>query len=138
MEVNKDIRWKQRFDNLEKVYLMLEKYLQIENPSDIERAGGIHLFELCFELSWKTMKDFLESEGFQLNSPRNVIKQAFQSDLIDEGHLWIDLLDDRNLYTHIYDEKIANEIDIRIKGKYYQLIKRLCERFKEEKKCTVS
>ncbi len=36
MSNTKDIRWKQRFDNYEKAYLLLEKACLIENPSETE------------------------------------------------------------------------------------------------------
>jgi nucleotidyltransferase substrate binding protein (TIGR01987 family) len=77
MKMNQDIRWKQRFQNYEKAYLLLERALEIVEPSDIERAGLIHFFEMAFELSWKLMKDYLEQEGFTVTSPRETIKQAF-------------------------------------------------------------
>ncbi|MCK4345422.1 MAG: nucleotidyltransferase substrate binding protein, partial [Bacteroidales bacterium] len=66
---NKDIRWKQRFQNFEKAFLLLEKAVSIDNPSEVERAGLIQFFEITFELSWKLMADYLEELGFVANSP---------------------------------------------------------------------
>ncbi len=125
MENKKEIRWKQRFVNFEKAFLLLERTIKIGKLSEAERGGLIQFYEVSFELSWKTMKDYLESIGFSTKSPRETIKQAFQSEIIKDGHIWIDALDDRNLTTHIYDEEIIIKISGEIIEKYYPAIKEL-------------
>lgn len=60
------------------------------------------MFEIAFELSWKTLKDFLESEGFDTPTPRKTLQQAFQSGFIKQGHEWNDALNKRNLLTHTF------------------------------------
>jgi len=37
----KKIRWRQRFDNFENAYELLEEYIDIANPNELERAGII-------------------------------------------------------------------------------------------------
>lgn len=115
----KEIRWRQRFDNFEKAYKLLENHIDIDNPSELERAGIIQFFEMAFELSWKVMRDYLEAQGFQVKSPRETIKQAFQAEIIADGHSWLDALEDRNLTAHTYDENTAKEIEHRIKTRYF-------------------
>jgi nucleotidyltransferase substrate binding protein (TIGR01987 family) len=126
----KDIRWKQRFQNFEKAYLFLEQSTSIEKLTDIERAGLIQFFEMTFELAWKVIKDFLQEEGFSVSSPKDAFKQAFQAELIKDGHVWIDALEDRNLTVHTYDEKTAIEVEKKIKEKYYPALKELYILFK--------
>ena len=63
MDELKAVRWRQRFQNLDKAFGQLARGLAIENPSDIERQGVIQSFEFTFELSWKTLKDYLEAQG---------------------------------------------------------------------------
>lgn len=125
--MDKDIRWKQRFQNFEKTFSLLEKAADIEGPSDTERAGLIQFFELSFELAWKTLKDYLESQGFQVKSPRETLKQAFQSGLITEGHAWMEALDDRNLTAHTYNEAAILKVSDLIKDKYFPLLMALRE-----------
>ena len=125
MENKKEIRWKQRFVNFEKAFLLLERTVKIEKLSEAERGGLIQFYEVSFELSWKTMKDYLESIGFSTKSPRETIKQAFQIGVIKDGYVWIDALDDRDLTTQIYDEEITIKISNAIVEKYYPAIKGL-------------
>ena len=54
--VLEDIRYKQRFENFEKSFLLLKQALDIDEPSIVEKAGAIQFFEISFELSWKLMK----------------------------------------------------------------------------------
>ncbi len=71
--------------------------------------GIIQAFEFTFELCWKTLKDYLVSEGFSdLNSPRQVLKQAAQSGLLRAPEVWFDMLDKRNLLSHTYDQALAD------------------------------
>ena len=106
VDVLKDIRWKQRFENFNKVYILLEKYSKEQNLSELEQAGIIQFFEVTFELAWKVLKDYLEKDGFIVKSPRETIKQAFQNDLINDGHIWIEALANRNLTTHTIEFRL--------------------------------
>ncbi len=128
MENLKKIRWKQRFENFEKSYKLLSFYVDKKLESDIEKAGLIQFFENTFELSWKLMKDYLESLGFEPKSPRDTIKTAFQNGLIEDGHIWLSALADRNLTTHTYDEEFANKMVEEIISIYFLEMKKLYEK----------
>ncbi|MBN6206609.1 nucleotidyltransferase substrate binding protein [Ralstonia pickettii] len=128
----KDIRWRQRFENFEKSYKLLEKYSDQNIESEIEKAGFIQFFEMTFELSWKVLKDYLEAEGYIVNSPRETIKQAFQMGIIEDGHNWLEALSKRNLTTHTYNEKFAADFVTDIKKKYFPLFKQLHKNLLEE------
>lgn len=74
----KEIRWKQRFENLTKAYNQLHAAMErIDQLSTLEKDGLIQRFEYTFELAWKTMKDYLESQEVTAGFPRDVIKAAF-------------------------------------------------------------
>ncbi len=124
-----DIRWKQRAAQFEKAFALLQTAIALESPSIIERAGLIQFFEMAFELAWKLLKDYQEAEGFMIKSPREAIKQAFQSGLIDNGHDWVDALDDRNLTTHTYQEQIAVAVEQKIRKTYFPLLQALHHSF---------
>jgi len=123
----KSIRWKQRFENLTRSFGLFKRICAIENPSEAELMGLIQSFEIVFELSWKTVKDYLEAEGYQVASPREVIKQAFQNEILEDGSLWLEALTSRNQMAHLYDEKIAERVTTQIKEQYLPMIKQLHE-----------
>ncbi len=130
---NLDIRWKQRLQNFNKAMNHLENALEIENPNFVQKAGIIQLFEMSFELAWKLLKDFLEEQGFQyVQSPRAALKKAFEIGLIEHGHQWMQMLEDRNRTSHTYDEEKATEIEQIIKHKYFPLMKALQTTFNQK------
>ena len=131
--INHDVRWKQRFVHFQKAFSLLEQTLKIEQPSDAERAGLIQFFEISFELAWKVLKDYLEKEGFTVVSPRDAIKQAFQAGMLDEGHIWIEALKDRNLTVHTYEEKIAVAVEKKIKESYFPALQQFAQTFTTKK-----
>ena len=84
--MTQDIRWIQRLSNLQNALKNLGIALAIKNPDVAQRAGMIQFFEMCFDLSWNAIKDYLEAQGFgDLKSPRASLKKAFQIGLIGEG-----------------------------------------------------
>ena len=71
----------------------------------------IQRIEFCTELSWKLMKRYLdENLVIGHNSPRSVVKEAYKQRLIEDGEIWLDILEDRNLKSYTYDELTANRI----------------------------
>lgn len=85
MNASRDTRWHQRFENLERAFRLLQEAAGRQSLSDLEAEGMVQRFEYTFELAWKTLKDFLELQGFSVAYPREVIKTAFQVGLISMG-----------------------------------------------------
>ena len=116
-----ELRWKQRFENLKKANKnLLETVCEINktNLNKIYTMAIIQAFEMSFELAWKTMKDYLEHDGILADSPRTTIKEAFSSRLIEDGQLWIDMMEARNKTSHTYKEEFANSLAIEILDVY--------------------
>ena len=89
----------------------MEKYSGKENLSELEQAGIDTIFlRWLLRLAWKVLKDYLEAEGYIVKSPRETIKQAFQNEIINDGHIWMDALSIRNLTTHTYDENLVKKL----------------------------
>ncbi|MDI6603784.1 MAG: nucleotidyltransferase substrate binding protein [Thermoanaerobacteraceae bacterium] len=132
MDQFKNIRWRQRFVNFEQSYKLLNKYINQPIRTELERAGIIQFYEIAFELSWKLMKDYLEAQGLDVKSPRETIKQAYQMGLIENGHIWIDALADRNLTVHTYDEKLAEKMVKDIVQVYFPELRKLYEKLSKE------
>lgn len=84
--------------------------------------GTIQRFEFTFELAWKVAKNFLSYNGIEVETPRLVIKESFKAGIIKDGDGWIDMLEDRNKTSHIYDEKQALKIYEKIKQSHFRLL----------------
>jgi nucleotidyltransferase substrate binding protein (TIGR01987 family) len=129
--MNKEIRWKQRFDNLNHAFNKLNSAVsEVKNLSPLEKEGVIQRFEYTFELCWKTLKDYLESVGVEAQFPRDVIKKSFQYELIGDGDIWINMLDKRNLLAHCYDEKLFEQAVALIVCDFHPQIKLLHQTLK--------
>lgn len=130
---NKDTRWKQRMENFTKAYNKLSEAISLyPHLNDIEKEGMVQRFEYTFELAWKTLKDYLESKGEIEKFPRDVIKKAFETQLITEGELWLEMLDNRNRMAHTYDETNFNTIISKITESYFTAIEQLMNTLKSE------
>ena len=103
MKQQEDIHWKQRFHNFKNAFYFLNKAISITTPNAIEEAGIIQAYEFTFELAWKTLKDYLETNSVIAQLPSDVLKEAFRYGLIHNGDTWLDMLDKRKLIalTHM-------------------------------------
>ena len=93
--------------------------------TDIVRDAVIQRFEFCFELTWKALKLYLERQGHECGGPRGTLKKAFAEGLVttpEEADLWLQMLEDRNLTSHTYDEALAKTIYQHIAGSYASLL----------------
>ena len=127
-----DVRWKQRFDNLQRAYQRLRWALEIhqQDPgNELIRMAAIKAYEFTFELSWKTLKDFLVYNGIDAKLPREVLKQAFATGLLNNGQLWIDMLEERYLMAHTYDDTRARKAVDQIQERYFGGLQQLHDLF---------
>ena len=132
-----DIRWKQRFSNYQKAFLRLEEAVRLSQNRELsylEKQGFIQAFEFTFELSWKTLKDFLLFHGnaTDLYGSRDVFRQAFSLGIISDGEVWMKMIKSRNLTSHIYDEKVIDEIITLIRKSYFDRFSELRQRLTKE------
>ena len=129
MSSNPDIRWKQRFQNFDRAFVLLRDALENgpDSLNQLEKEGVIQRFEFSFELAWKTLKDYMEQDGFVFATitPRQVIKEAFAAKILKEGQVWIDMLDHRNLLSNTYNlvkfEEAVKALHDRYLGAFDQL-----------------
>lgn len=57
-----------------------------------------------------------------MSFPREVIKTAFQYELVQDGEVWMEMLENRNLLTHTYEEKRFLAALVKIVSEYYPAI----------------
>jgi len=127
-----DIRWVQRFDSFIKALATLERSVEAAKSrslNELEEQGLIQGFEFTFELSWKLLKDYLESKGFKdFHGSKDTFKLAFQEGLISDGELWMEMIENRNRSSHTYDLNIAKQIISVVISKYVSKFKELSEK----------
>lgn len=104
--------------NLEDIYLYKEPY------DNVIMTGLVGLYEICFEQSWKAIKEILTINGIaesQTGSPRQILKSAYQVGLIKDEDTWLAALVSRNNVAHAYNQEIAKDIIKQTQNKYFHM-----------------
>ena len=114
-----------KFDNFCSALANLKDIFEYEEPyNNVVLTGLVALYEICFEQSWKAMKEILEQNGVseaQTGSPRQILKTAYQTGLVKDEQLWLNALVTRNNVAHAYNQAIALDIVRKTKATYYQM-----------------
>lgn len=85
----------------------------------IIRDGMIQRFEFTVELCWKTLKAILEDQGIiGADTPKAAFREAYAANLLAHEDLWLGMLHDRNLTSHVYREDVATAIATHILNDY--------------------
>ncbi len=111
---------KEKFENYCKALKRLEEALASE-PTALNMDATIQRFEFTYELAWNIIKAALFKVGIECLNPRDCIKGAFRQKYInvDKEDLWLDMIKDRNLSSHVYDQATAKKIYNKIKDQYF-------------------
>lgn len=121
-----DIRWKQRAQNFEKVFLRLKEAMEMKKLNELERNGLIQRFEFTIDLAWKVMKDYLEYKGFDFNpSPKDTFRLAQESEFIDYAQELIDGLNMRNELSHDYDGEKFEDSEQQLREETFPALEKL-------------
>lgn len=115
--------------DFERAVQKLEEVLSLER-NEIIRDSAIKRFELCFDLAWKSIKNFAKMEGLECYSPRECFKIAFQLKLIEYDEKWLEMIGDRNLTVHVYKEEIAEAVYEKL-PEYLKMFKNFLRRLKK-------
>ncbi len=102
------LRWHLRHDNFCSAFDLLHdaaSQMATRALSDLEKAGLVQRFEICWELGWKTIRDYLSDSGapLQVPSPINTIRAGAQVNLIADPDAWVIAMRARNEMAHEYD-----------------------------------
>ena len=99
-----------------------------EPYDNVVLTGLTALYEICFEQSWKAVKEILEWNGVseaKTGSPKQVLKAAYQAGMLSDEALWLEALSARNNVAHAYNQAIALDIVTAAKQTYYQMFTEL-------------
>lgn len=134
---NQDIRWIQRFQNYRQALARLSEAVELSRQralSELEEQGLIQAFEFTHELAWNVLKDYLEAQGFvEIIGSKNATRQAFKNSLLEDGEAWMDMIKARNLTSHTYQDKIAEDIVKDILGRFHPALIAMERRFADLK-----
>ncbi|MGL5989301.1 nucleotidyltransferase substrate binding protein [Cetobacterium sp.] len=114
-------RWNERISDLENAISRLKEAIKDSEQISLStlKDGVIQRFEFSLELSWKLLKTYLNNEGIDnFTTPKSVVREAFKIGILKDGNLWIKMIEDRNLTSHIYSQSMADSIYENITKKY--------------------
>lgn len=135
-----DIRWIQRFDNYKRALAQLRRAAVLAGErklTELEQQGMIQAFEFTHELAWNTLKDFLEASGVtELYGSVKATRAAFARGLIENGEVWMEMIQSRNRSVHAYDQATADQIAADILTSYVTEFDRLEQRLEALKEET--
>jgi nucleotidyltransferase substrate binding protein (TIGR01987 family) len=138
MPQDPDVRWRQRFQNYRQALSRLTEAVRLScaRPlSELEQQGLIQGFEYTHELGWNVLKDYLEAQGFVgLIGSRGATREAFKNGLITDGEAWMDMIKARNLTSHTYQTKLAEDVVKDILGRFHPALVALERRLVELEK----
>ena len=114
---------------------LIDAYKRLEEgikqaKDELDQDGVIQRFEFTFELLWKALKIYLEHQGIIVKTPRDSFIEAFRIDLFNDEKMFLDMLEDRNTTSHIYDKETSEKIFNRIKKDYLSVITKLIKQLK--------
>ena len=121
-----------KFENFQKALNKLAKILNTNEEIEYRIDAIIKRFEFTYELSWKFLKAFLEYKGILAKTPRDCFREAFAAGIIDDSEAWINMIEDRNITSHTYEEDSANEIYQKIEDIYFEKFKEVENYFLKE------
>ena len=132
------LRWHLRFDNFCSALALLQDaavQATTRAMSDLEKAGLVQRFEICWELGWKTIRDYLADSGapLQVPNPINAIRAGAQVNLIADPDAWVAAMRARNEMAHEYDCTKFEQIVSQIATTFVPLLADLRLRLDEER-----
>ena len=118
-----------KFENFCRALKNLEIGANLPGPLNIaEETGIIALFEICFEQTWKVLKEILEIQGLnpeKIASPKKIFSLAYSAGILSEEEIWIDILQTRNILIHTYDSEKSSETILKIRAEYLPAFQKL-------------
>jgi len=85
-----------------------------EGNGDIVLDVAAKRFEFTYEMAWKALKRVLDYLGIDARAPRPVFKEAYAQGLLEDEKVWLDMIEMRNLSSHVYDEHEISRILIEL------------------------
>ena len=134
---NKELRAEDALYNYEKA---VNKFVNVVDNQERYKNEGfedvyldilVKRFEFTYEMAWKAIKRYLDFLGLEAKNPRMCFKEAYAQQIIKDEDIWLDMIEQRNLSSHVYDEYQIVEI-IDKKEQYKQAFSALLKYLKAQ------
>jgi nucleotidyltransferase substrate binding protein (TIGR01987 family) len=134
---SKQLRFEDALYNYRRAY---ERFVEaLDRRADLEKEGfgdifldlAVKRFEFTYEMAWKTIKRYLDYEGIEARFPRACFKEAYSQKLITDQQVWLDMIEQRNLSSHVYNQDELAGILVRLaefRGAFEGLLQQLEKR----------
>ena len=102
--------------------------------SSVIRDGVIQRFEFTFELSWKSLRAYMQDQGADTSAivfSKQVFRSAYAAGLIQDEQAWLDMLDARNITSHVYDDAQADAVASAIRDSFMEPLSALAAFYRE-------
>lgn len=118
------LRWEQKLDSFTKA---LNRLAEVVNESKKRELNSFELdsvvqrFEFTHEIAWKLMLSYCKfvSPEEQTLGSKDSTRWAFHAGLIENGEVWMDMINARNTTSHTYDGDVAESIIKKIIEVFY-------------------
>lgn len=128
-------KWLERLSIFKNAIARMAEVVELSKQrtlNQFERDSLIKRFEFTYEMAWKLMMSFEKEYGVtELLGSKDVVRTAFSMSLIDNGEAWLEMIDDRNKTSHLYDEEMAADVTEEIIDTYYPLFMELQGKMEE-------
>ena len=108
--------------------------LEREGFGDIFLDLAVKRFEFTYEMSWKAIRRFLDFIGIEAKYPRACFKEAYAIGLLSKEAVWLEMIEQRNLTSHVYNQDEVKGILTRLRDfeeAFVELLSRLEEKLNE-------
>ena len=93
----------------------------------MEILGLIKAFDLCYELSWRALRELLRNTDPTMRGSRDAFRVALHHGLLENGEVWMKMVESRSRTMYVYDESVARDLTRAIASDYLPLLKDLVE-----------
>ena len=127
-------RWKERLAVFSNALNRLTAVIDIRKQrklNEFECDSLIKRFEFTFEMAWKLMMSFEKENGIiGILGSKDVVRHAVALGIVENGEVWMDMIDARNQTSHVYDEETASDVSDSIIFTFHPLLLALQEKMK--------
>ncbi len=135
--MTKEILWYRRLENFKKAFALFTRIVnqsEKDGQNEIIELAAILSFTQNFTLATDCLLKFFEDQGeIYLEPGKKIIRLAFRRGLIENGEIWMRMLETHKKEDTVFQKKIAQEISKEIIENFYPELLKLCKKLIDRK-----